>query len=44
MADQGESKEILKFLDYHVGFQGAKEDHESHIYAALRSLVLHDEL
>ena len=40
MAYRGDPKEILKFLDYHVGLQGAKEDHGSFINSALRSLVL----
>ena len=38
-ADPGEPKEILKFLDYHVGLQGAIEDHETYIGYALASLV-----
>ena len=38
MAIRGEPKEILKFLDYHIGLQGAKADHGSYIDAALRSL------
>ena len=40
---RGDPKEILKFLDYHVGFQGVKDDHESHVDAALQSLVPHHE-
>ena len=39
MADRGEPKEILKFLDYHVGLQGAKEDHGLYIDSALGSLA-----
>ena len=39
MANRGEPKEILKFLDYHVGFQGAKEDHGLYIDPALRSFL-----
>ena len=38
---RGEPKEIIKFLDYHVGLQGAKEGHESYIYPALRPLFLY---
>ena len=38
-ADPGEPKEILKFIDYHVGLQGAKEVHESYISYAMASLV-----
>ena len=38
-AYRGEPKEILKFLDYHVGLQGATEGHETYINCALVSLV-----
>ena len=37
-AYRGDPKEVIKFLDYHIGLQGAKEDHESYISSALRSL------
>ena len=34
----GEPKEILKFLDYHLGLQGAGEDHRSSIIVALEAV------
>ena len=37
----GDPKEIVKFLDYHVGVQGAKEDHQLYISSALQSLLQH---
>ena len=36
----GEPKEIVIFLDYHVGHQGAKGGRELDIDSALRALVL----
>jgi hypothetical protein len=39
VANPGEPKEILKFLDYHIGVQGAKEDHGPYIDSAMRALV-----
>ena len=38
----GEPKEIFKFLDYHLGLQGAGEDHTSSIDLALEAI--HEEL
>jgi len=36
----GEPKEILKFLDYHLGLQGAGEDHRSSIALALGATII----
>ena len=36
----GERKEILKFLDYHLGLQGAGEDHRSSIFPALKAFTI----
>jgi len=36
----GEPKEILKFLDYHLGLQGAGEDHGSSISLALGATLV----
>ena len=36
----GESKEILKFLDHHLGLQGAGEDHTPSIMYALDALTI----
>ena len=35
-----EPKELLKFLDYHLGLQGAGEDHEASIVFALEAIVV----
>ena len=36
----GEPKEILKFLDHHLGLQGAREDHAPSLIFALDATVL----
>ena len=36
----GEPKELLKFLDYHLGLQGLGEDHGSSINFALDAIIL----
>ena len=36
----GEPKEILKFLDHHIGLQGTGEDHGSTINVALEAILL----
>ena len=36
----GEPKEILKFLDYHLGLQGAGEDHSSSVSLALEAILI----
>ena len=36
----GEPREILKFLDYHLGLQGAGEDHSSSIALALEAILI----
>ena len=44
VSQAGEPKEILKFLDYHLGLQGAGEDHRSSIAFALAGILgLYDE-
>ncbi|KAF9778912.1 hypothetical protein BJ322DRAFT_1113791 [Thelephora terrestris] len=42
VANPGNPKEILKFLDYHVCFLGAEEEHDSYIMSALIPLVRFD--
>ena len=39
----GEPKEVLKFLDYHLGLQGAGEDHKVSIAAALVATSSHQD-
>ena len=40
----GESKEILRFLDYHLGLQGAGEDHSPFIASAFAAIRWFDPL